>query len=109
MKIWIPIGLVVILAFSLLAMQTMQAPNYGAKYNSDVILYSTSWCPNCAQTRAFLSASGIPYKDFDIEQSSTAYQEHKSLGGRGVPVLLVKGVVIQGYNPKAIQRAYSGS
>lgn len=109
MKIWIPLVIVGIVVFSLQLMQTQQAPDYGAQYNSEVILYSTSWCTSCRATRQYLTQQGIPYLEFDIEKSSKAYKEHKSLGGRGVPVVLVKGVVIQGYNPNALSRAYGGS
>lgn len=109
MKIAVSIVVVLLIVLSLAAMQLQQAPDYGAQYNSDVVLYSTSWCPSCASTREYLRQNAIPFVDFDIEKSSTAYKEHKSLGGRGVPVLLVKGVVIQGFNPKAIARAYRWS
>jgi len=81
-------------------------PDYGTIYNSDVILYATSWCGYCAKMRDFLKKQGIPYIEFDIEKSKKAYSEYKSLGGRGVPLVLVKGVIVSGYNPIAVIDAY---
>lgn len=109
MKKWVLIGIVLGVVLALGAMQLTRAPDYGAKYSSEVILYSTSWCPSCKKTRAYLKQQGIPYVEFDIEKSSVAYKEHKSLGGRGVPLLLVNGILIQGYDPVALSRAYQES
>lgn len=72
----------------------------------EVILYATSWCGYCAQTREFLGERGIPYIELDIEKSPEARRAYDALGGRGVPMLKVNGTVIHGYNPQGILAAY---
>ncbi|MDH5444374.1 MAG: glutaredoxin family protein [Gammaproteobacteria bacterium] len=77
-------------------------PDYGEQQNEEVILYATSWCGYCAKTRAFMEDKGISYYEYNIEESTEGHRQFKSLGGNGVPLLLVNGNVIKGYNPKLI-------
>jgi len=77
-------------------------PDYGAQHNEEVILYATSWCGYCAKARAFMEEKGIPYYEYDVEKSTEGHRQFKSLGGTGVPLLLVNGNVIKGYNSKSI-------
>lgn len=80
-------------------------PDFAALHEEDVILYATSWCPNCKSTRQFLKANNIPYFEYDVDKSSEGQHQFKQLHGTGVPVLLVKNSVIRGYNPPAILAA----
>lgn len=77
-------------------------PEVAAQYQEKVVLYATSWCAYCRKTRKFLSEKNIPYREIDIENSSEGYQQFKNLGGRGVPLILVNGRVIKGYDTKRI-------
>ena len=80
-------------------------PDFTALHKEDVVLYATSWCPNCANTRKFLKAKNIPYFEYDVDRSSEGQKQFKQLHGNGVPVILVKNTVIRGYNPNAILAA----
>ena len=72
-------------------------------YSSDqVILYATAWCGYCKKTRELLAENNIPYYEYDIEKSKEGKEQHKQLGGTGIPLLLINGKVIKGYNPKKI-------
>lgn len=73
--------------------------------SGEVILYSTAWCGYCTKARNFMNEKGIAFREEDIEKSASARQAYDALGGRGVPLLNVKGTVISGYNPQAIVRA----
>ncbi len=72
------------------------------KYTDSVVLYSTSWCGYCAKTRELFTSRNIKYIELDIEASSTAKLEFDKLGGRGIPLVLVKGRVVEGYAPNAV-------
>ena len=71
----------------------------------DVLMYSTSWCPYCAKTRNFLQQADIPFTELDIEKSDSALKQYQQLGGRGVPVLKIGRIVIQGYDPELMRKA----
>ena len=81
------------------------ASEYAALHDEPVILYATEWCGYCKKTREFLTASQIAFQEYDIEQSAEGREQYDTLGGRGVPLLLVEGQVIRGYNPSAISQA----
>jgi glutaredoxin len=63
-----------------------------------VKMYATDWCPYCKQAREYFARNGIPYVELDIEKSETAKAEHKSIGGRGIPVILVGGERMNGFS-----------
>jgi len=65
----------------------------------EVLLYSTAACGYCTLTKKLLAEHDVPYTELDIERSADARAQLVGLTGRdGVPVLLVKGTVIEGYN-----------
>ncbi len=68
------------------------------KHGSDVIMYTTAWRGYCKKARILHSKKGIESKDLNIEKSAEANTEMKSLGGHGVPVFLIKGEVVKGFN-----------
>ena len=63
-----------------------------------VIMLATSWCPYCAKARKFLQERGVDYCEYDIEQSPTGEALHERSGQRGIPVILIDGRVIGGYD-----------
>ena len=77
-------------------------PDFGAAHDEPVILYATEWCGYCKKTRELLTQNNIPYFEYDIEKSPEGKEQHKRLGGNGIPMLLINGEVIKGYNPSKI-------
>jgi glutaredoxin len=71
----------------------------------EVILYATEWCGYCKKTRAFFAANGIRYVEHDIEKNSAARDEHRRLGGNGVPLIVVGDEVIKGYSEQALRQS----
>jgi len=83
-------------------------PDFNSVNNSKVVLYATAWCGYCAKARELLSSHGVVYQEYNIEQSKVGRTQHKELGGRGVPVLLINGEVVHGYNPQRIVELIKG-
>lgn len=86
--------------------QALLSPPSAGAQSGEVILYATEWCGYCAKARELLAADGISYREIDIEKDSTGRQAYQALGGRGVPLLDVRGQIVRGYNPEAIRAAY---
>lgn len=84
-------------------------PDYAAAHGGKVILYGTDWCGFCAKTRELLDKENIAYVEYDIEKSEEGHTQYKRLGGRGVPVLLIKGEVVKGFRPERILKLASGA
>ncbi len=72
-----------------------------------VIMYGTSWCPYCKKAKEYFASKGIPYKEYDIENSDKARREYDKLGGRGVPVILVGSKRLNGFSVDAFERIYN--
>lgn len=75
--------------------------------DSRVVLYSTSWCPYCAKTKAYFDANKIAYTNMDIEKSEAAKQQHLALGGGPIPKVLIGDRMIVGFIPSAFDAALS--
>ncbi len=83
----------------------VQTPGFAALHKEPVIIYGTSWCPYCEQTKSFLEHNEIPYYEYNIEVSSEGYRQYKQLNGLGTPLLLINNQVIRGHNPPAIMKS----
>lgn len=100
------VGLVIVFASLEFGEEVQQyvfpKPDYADLHGGKVILYSTSWCGYCEKTRQFLNEENIAFYEYDIEKSIEGHEQYRTLGGRGVPVLLVNKSVIKGYSPNEI-------
>lgn len=72
----------------------------------EIVLYATTWCGYCAKTRELFAKDGIAYREVDIEKDSAGRERYQALGGRGIPVIDMRGQVIHGYDVRAIRAAY---
>lgn len=77
-------------------------PDYSAAHDGKVILYATSWCGYCEKARELLTENNIEYFEYDVEKSKEGREQFKRLGGKGVPVLLINGEVLKGFDPSRI-------
>jgi len=68
-----------------------------------VTMYSTEWCGHCKNARSYFAAKGISYREIDVEKSEPAAREFKSLGGRGVPLILVGGKAMSGFSAESFE------
>jgi glutaredoxin 3 len=64
-----------------------------------VVIYSTPTCPYCKLAKGFLSQKGIPYIEKDVASDPALADEMFEKSGQlGVPVILVDGEVIVGFD-----------
>jgi mycoredoxin len=77
----------------------------GDSGDHEVVLYTTSWCGWCKKTRSWLDSQGVRYTDHDIERDAAAAAEMRDLtgGDSGVPVVVIDGEVIQGFNQQKMK------
>lgn len=57
----------------------------------DIVVYSTTWCPDCKRAKKFLGEQRIPYVKVDIEQDEEAMARVEALNGgkRIIPTTVV--------------------
>ncbi len=79
-----------------------------------VVLYGTGWCGYCKKARAWLAERHVPFDDKDVEKDPDAAEElarkaaAAGLRPQGVPILDVRGTLISGFNPNAMETALRG-
>ena len=65
----------------------------------NVKIYSTNWCPYCANTKRFLDEKGIKYEEINIEAEGMSREDlEKITGGRTVPQIVIDENPIGGYD-----------
>ena len=74
-----------------------------AQAGGDLVMYTTTDCPYCAEARAWLKKNNIAYRECDTEKSRACDAELTRLGGDGVPTFLYKGEVHNGLNLQWMQ------
>lgn len=75
----------------------------GAPAASDkVTLYVMPQCGYCEKVRNLLQQRGVAWNEIDIASSAQGKQEFEARGGRGTPLLIVGGDVVQGADPVRI-------
>ena len=75
----------------------------GPAASAGIVMYSTSWCPHCRRARAYFARNAIAYQDIDVEASDANRQAFADVGGGGVPLILVGGKAMRGFDPAAME------
>ena len=86
-------SLVLVLFFSFFTVSSVIADE-----SKKVVMFSSTFCPACAQAKDFFKAHEIDYLEFDIEKSTAARSYFERLGGRGTPFLLINNRRMQGFS-----------
>lgn len=58
---------------------------------SDVVMYSTSECPYCAQAKSWLSRYGFAFTECNMSVDKQCVREFNRYGADGTPFLIVRG------------------
>ena len=58
--------------------------------NKKILVYSTSWCPDCQRTKFFLEEYGIEYEEIDVDEDAEglAFVKKVNQGHRVVPTVV---------------------
>lgn len=73
--------------------------------DKDVKIYTTPSCPWCNRAKDYLKSKGVQFTDFNVAQDSAKLQEMvQTTGQRGVPVIIINGEVIVGFNQSEIDK-----
>jgi len=76
-----------------------------AEAGQDVVVYTTSWCPWCRKTLAFLDERHVRYVNKDIEKNPAWRNELvEKTGSASVPMVEIDGERIKGFDRAAMER-----
>ena len=66
---------------------------------ADVKVYSTPTCPYCVRAKDYLKEKEIPFVNIDFSSDEIGLQEMVKVSGQmGVPVLVIDGGIIIGFD-----------
>ena len=65
-------------------------PDLYSKKPSTIVVYSTSWCPDCKRAKKVLNENKIKYLEVDIgkDHEATKFLEHLSKARIHIPTLI---------------------
>lgn len=70
---------------------------------SQVVMYSTRFCPYCMRARRLLKSKKVEYKEIPVGGNRELWHEMEQLSGRNtVPQIFINDVSIGGYDDMAI-------
>jgi glutaredoxin-like YruB-family protein len=74
----------------------------------DVKIYTTPTCGYCHQAKKFLAKLGVNYTEYDVSRDRSAAEKMVSLSGQmGVPVIVVDGQVIIGFDRARLEQLFA--
>lgn len=70
----------------------------------EIKVYSTPTCPYCKIAKEYLSSKNVAFEDIDVSSDTKAAEEMVKISGQmGVPVILVDGEVIVGFDKSRLE------
>jgi glutaredoxin-like YruB-family protein len=69
-----------------------------------VKIYSTPTCPYCIRAKSYLDAKGLSYENIDVAKDKQGLEEMVKISGQmGVPVIVVDGEIIMGFDKARLE------
>ncbi len=69
---------------------------------ADITIYTSNTCPYCTLAKNYLSEKGYSYNEKNVQTDKDARKELMSMGHMGVPVLVIDGEEIVGFDKEKI-------
>jgi len=74
--------------------------------NTNVVIYSASWCAFCHMAKQYLGGLKVPFKEIDVEHDHEAARELvEKTGQAGIPVIEIGDETIIGFDRQKIDSA----
>ncbi|HHV46234.1 MAG TPA: glutaredoxin family protein [Tissierellia bacterium] len=64
----------------------------------NVIVYTSNTCPYCVAAKDYLHERGVSYTEKNIQTDPSARKELMRMGHMGVPVIIIDGEEIVGFD-----------
>jgi len=74
----------------------------GGMEMANVIVYTSSTCPYCTLAKNYLTEKGVEYTEKNVQTDKDARKELMTMGHMGVPVLVVNGQEIVGFDKEKL-------
>lgn len=79
------------------------------KENAQIVMYSTSWCPDCHRAKYLLDEYGVSYINIDVEEDpeGLAFVKQVNNGQRVVPTIVFpdNSILVEPSNAQLAEKA----
>lgn len=69
---------------------------------ANVVVYTSSTCPYCVSAKDYLNEKGVAYTEKNVQTDKEARKELMAMGHMGVPVLVIDGEEVVGFDKAKI-------
>ena len=69
---------------------------------ANVLVYTSNTCPYCTLAKNYLSEKGVEYTEKNVQTDKEARKELMEMGHMGVPVVVVDGEQIVGFDKEKL-------
>ncbi len=74
---------------------------------ANVTVYTSNTCPYCVSAKDYLKEKGIDYTEKNVQTDKDARKELMAMGHMGVPVLVIDGEEVVGFDKERIDALLS--
>jgi len=78
----------------------------GTSKSVNVEIYTASFCPHCQDAKMYMQVNKIKFTEHNLERSKGAEKKFLGMGGKKIPLLVVKGKILKSWNQEAFEKAY---
>jgi glutaredoxin len=78
----------------------------GQKSKVAVEIYTASFCPHCQDAKMYMQMNKIKFTEFNLDRQKGAEKKFLAMGGKKIPLLVVKGKILRSWNQQAFDKAY---
>ncbi len=75
--------------------------------SSKVEIFTASFCPHCQDAKTYMQMNNIKFTEHNLEKSKGAEKKFLAMGGKKIPLLVVKGKILRSWNQEAFKKAYN--
>lgn len=68
----------------------------------EIFVYSSNTCPYCVSAKDYLDSKGVEYTEKNVQTDNKAKKELMEMGHMGVPVIVIDGEEILGFDQAKI-------
>lgn len=84
-----------------------QHKSAGSKPKSSTVeIYTASFCPHCQDAKMYMQVNKIKFTEYNLEKTKGAEKKFLALGGKKIPLLVVKGKILRSWDQTAFEKAY---
>ena len=69
-----------------------------------VVIYTSNTWPHCKTAKEFLEEQGFEYEEKNVSTDIEARSELMEMGFMGVPIILVDGETVEGFNKRKLEK-----